>query len=99
MKKQIIRLAAIAVLAVATLASCISLNNGAAISSNSPIGPKMGEANSGIILGLFSHNGKENNIQRAAENGGIRKVSHVEYLNTVYWGGIYIKHTTRVWGE
>lgn len=79
------------------MASCITLNSGAAISSNSPVGPKMGEANTSIILGIISVG--DNNLQRAAENGGIRKVSHVEYADKVILGGVYIKHTTRVWGE
>ena len=97
--KKVIRLAAIAVATIVTMASCVTLNSGAAISSNSNIGPKMGEANSGIVLGIISVGGNENTLQRAAENGNIRKVSHVEYADKIILGGLYIKHTTRVWGE
>ncbi len=77
----------------------MTINSGAAISSNSPIGPKMGEAKSSIILGLWSSKGEQNNIQEAAKNGGITKVSHVEYIDKSYFMGLVIGHTTRVFGE
>ncbi len=86
-------------LATFMFTSCVTFNSGAAISSNSPIGPKMGEAKSNIILGIWSSKGELNNIQEAAKNGGITKVSHVEYIDKTYFLGIVVKHTTRVFGE
>lgn len=81
------------------MTSCMTINSGAAISSNSPIGTKMGEAKSTVILGLWSSKGDSNNLQQAAKNGGIKKVSHVEYIDKSYLLGLWTKHTTRVYGE
>ena len=99
MKKQFLTLAASAALAVLTLGSCATINSGAALAEKAPVGPKMGEAKSNIILGLWSSKGKENNIQKAAENGGIKKVTQVEYVDQAILMGLFIKHTTRVYGE
>jgi len=99
MKKQIMTLAASAAVVVASLSSCATINSGAAISSNTPIGQKVGEASSNIILGIFSTKGEQNNIKQAAQNGGISKVSQVEYIDKSIFGGLIIKHTTRVYGE
>lgn len=99
MKKKIMTLAASAALVVASLSSCATVNSGAAISSNAPVGQKVGEAKSNIILGLWSSKGEQNNLQQAAKNGGITKVSHVEYVNQSVFFGLFIKHTTRVYGE
>ena len=99
MKKQFLTLAASAALAVLTLGSCATINSGAALAEKAPIGPKMGEAKSNIILGLWSSKGNENNIKKAAENGGIKKVTQVEYIDQAVFLGLFIKHTTRVYGE
>lgn len=99
MKKQIMTLAASAAVVVASLSSCATINSGAAISSNTPIGQKVGEASSSIILGIFSTKGEQNNIKQAAQNGGISKVSQVEYIDKSIFGGLIVKHTTRVYGE
>ncbi len=85
--------------ALFSLSSCITINSGAALSEKSVIGPKMGEAKSTIILGLWSSKGEENNIQQAAKNGGIKQVTQVEYVDKSIFLGIVIKHTTRVYGE
>ena len=99
MKKKFLTLAASAALAVLTLGSCATINSGAALAEKAPIGPKMGEATSNIILGLFSSKGEQNNIKQAAENGGIKKVTQVEYIDQSVFFGLFIKHTTRVYGE
>ncbi len=99
MKKNIITLAASAVFAVSMLTSCATINSGAALAEKAPVGQKVGEATSTYILGMWSSKGQENNIQKAAENGGIQKVTQVEYIDQVVFGGIFIKHTTRVYGE
>ncbi len=85
--------------ALFSLSSCITINSGAALAEKSVIGPKMGEAKSTIILGLWSSKGEENNIQQAAKNGGIKQVTQVEYVDKSIFLGIVIKHTTRVYGE
>jgi len=99
MKKQIMTLAAVAAFVVATLSSCATVNCGAAISSNAPIGSKVGEASSNIYLGLWSSKGEQNDLKAAAKNGGITKVSHVEYIDKSIFMGLIIKHTTRVYGD
>ena len=97
--KKIMTLAASAAFVVASLSSCATINSGAAISSNSPVGQKVGEASSNIFLGLWSSQGEQNNLQQAAKNGGITKISHVEYIDKSIFLGLVIKHTTRVYGE
>jgi hypothetical protein len=99
MKKKITTLAASAALVVAMMSSCATINSGAAISSNEAIGKKVGEAQSTYFLGIWSSQGEQNNIQKAAENGGIKKVKQVEYIDQSVLFGLFIKHTTRVYGE
>lgn len=91
--------AASAALAVLTLSSCATINSGAALAEKAPIGPKVGEAQSTYFLGLWSSQGEQNNIKKAAENGGIKKVTQVEYIDQAMLFGLIIKHTTRVYGE
>lgn len=97
--KKFFSFVAAAMIAATSLTSCATINSGAAISSNSAIGQKVGEAQSGIILGIWSTKGEQNNLQQAAKNGGISKISHVEYIDKAIFGGLYIQHTTRVYGE
>ena len=92
-------LAATAALAVTMFTSCATINSGAAIAEKAPIGQKVGEAQSTYFLGLWSSKGQQNNIKQAAENGGITKVTQVEYVDQAILGGLFIKHTTRVYGE
>lgn len=98
MKKKM-TFAASAVFAVLTLNSCMTINSSAALTEKAPIGSKIGEAKSSIFLGFWSSKGEENNIKKAAENGGITKVAQVEYIDQFVLGGLFIKHTTRVYGE
>ena len=97
--KKMMTLAACAAFAALTFGSCATINSGAALTEKAPIGQKVGEAQSSYILGLWSSKGEQNNIQKAAENGGIKKVSQVEYIDQMVLGGLFIKHTTRVYGE
>ncbi len=94
-----ITLAASAAIAVLTLGSCATINSGAALGDTGPIGQKIGEATSTYILGLWSSQGEQNNIKKAAENGGIKNVSQVEYIDKSIFLGLVIKHTTRVYGD
>lgn len=99
MKKNFAFFAAAAFIAALSLTSCATINSGAALGEKAPIGQKVGEAQSTYILGIISSNGQQNNIKKAAENGGITKVSQVEYIDQSVFGGLYVKHTTRVYGE
>ena len=99
MKKNMTSLAAVVAFTVSMLTSCMTINSGAALADKAPVGPKMGEAKSSYILGLWSSKGEENNIKKAAENGGITKVTQVEYIDKSFFLGLYVKHTTRVYGE
>ncbi len=99
MKKKIIMLAFPALLAMFSLNSCVTINSGAALAEKAPVGPKRGDAKSTIILGLWSSKGRSNNISVAAKNGGITKVTQVEYIDQSVFFGLVIKHTTRVYGE
>ena len=99
MKKNFMTLAATAALAVTMFTSCATINSGAALAEKAPIGQKVGEAQSTYFLGLWSSKGEQNNIKQAADNGGIKKVTQVEYVNQAILGGLFIKHTTRVYGE
>ena len=92
-------LAASAALTVCFMCSCATINSGAALGSNTAIGPKVGEATSTLILGTWTSQGEQNNIKEAAKNGGITKVSQVEYIDKSIFFGLLIKHTTRVYGE
>ncbi len=94
-----ISFAASAALVASMMCSCATINSGAAIAEKGPVGPKVGEAQSTYILGLWSSQGEQNNIQKAAENGGIKKISQVEYIDKSIFLGLVIKHTTRVYGE
>lgn len=99
MKKKVMTIAASAALAVLMLSSCATINSGAALAEKAPIGQKVGEATSSYFLGLWSSKGEQNNIKQAAENGGIKKVTQVEYVDQSIFFGLFIKHTTRVYGE
>ena len=99
MKKNFMTLAATAALAVTMFTSCATINSGAALAEKAPIGQKVGEAKSTYFLGLWSSKGEQNNIKQAAENGGIKKVTQVEYVDQSVFLGLFIKHTTRVYGE
>ncbi|MBQ9191834.1 MAG: hypothetical protein IJ142_09615 [Bacteroidaceae bacterium] len=99
MKKNLMTIAATAALVTTMLTSCATINSGAALAEKAPIGQKVGEAKSTIILGLWSAKGQQNNIKQAAQNGGITKVAQVEYVDQSVLGGLFIKHTTRVYGE
>ena len=97
--KKIMTMAASAAFALCFMSSCATINSGAALGGNTAIGQKVGEATSTIILGAWSSKGEQNNIKEAAKNGGITKISQVEYIDKSMFLGIVIQHTTRVYGE
>jgi len=61
------------------------------------IGEKRGEASSVAILGLFAFG--DAGIRTACKNGGLEKVTHVDYRYTNVLLGIFCKYTTIVYGE
>ena len=96
--KKLFSIVAVAAFVVAGMCSCATFNSGASV-TNTAIGSKVGEAKSSIILGLWSSKGKEANLKKACENGGIKKINQVEYETTAILGGLVINQTTRVYGE
>ena len=97
--KKVFSFIVVVTIVLTSLCSCITINSGAAISSNTPIGSKVGEATSTIILCTWSSKGKANNLKKAAENGNIQNVKQVEYIDKSIFFGIVHKHTTRVYGD
>ena len=96
MKKFVKTLAAIAVCVV--VSSCATISKPIAATGNA-VGSKCGVAESTIILGLWSKDGKVNGIDKAAKSAGITKISHVDSYETNYFFGIVTKQTTKVYGE
>lgn len=87
-----------AIAACAILSSCATFSNPVAVTTNK-FGTKCGEASSMIYLGLWSHKGAENGIDKAAKEADITKISHVDSYTTNYFFGIVQKQTTKVYGE
>lgn len=83
-----------AAVCVFALASCSSTMPVAATAN--PVGNKCGVAKSTSVLcfGGSSNTG----INKAAKNGGITRISHVDYFTKSYLGIVNIKGT-RVYGE
>ena len=78
---------------VACLASCASVRP-VGVTSN-PVGSKRGEATEVRFLGIpFTEAG----IDRAAANGGITKISHVDQRTQFLWP-LFGKSKTVVYGE
>ena len=87
-----------AIAACAILSSCATFSNPVAVTTNK-FGSKCGEASSMIYLGLWSYKGAENGIDKAAKEAGITKISHVDSYQKLYFWGLVIKQTTKVYGE
>ena len=96
MKFTLKALAAVAVCAL--VSSCATISNPVTATSN-PMGSKCGVAESTIYLGTWSSKGAENGIDQAAKNAGITKISHVDSYQKLYFWGLIIKQTTKVYGE
>ena len=96
MKFTLKALAAVAVCAL--VSSCATISSPVTATTN-PVGSKCGVAESTIYLGTWSSKGEENGIEQAAKNAGITKISHVDSYQTLYFWGLIIKQTTKVYGE
>lgn len=87
------------VLAVAFVSSCATISTPVAATGN-PVGSKCGVAESTLYLGgLWSSEGEENGIDKAAKEAGITKISHVDSYTKNILLGLIIKQTTKVYGE
>ena len=96
MKLTLKALAAVAVCAL--VSSCATISSPVTATTN-PVGSKCGVAESIIYLGTWSSKGDENGIEQAAKNAGITKISHVDSYQKLYFWGLVIKQTTKVYGE
>ena len=96
MKFTLKALAAVAVCAL--VSSCATISSPVTATTN-PVGSKCGVAESTIYLGTWSSKGDENGIEQAAKNAGITKISHVDSYQKLYFWGLVIKQTTKVYGE
>ena len=96
MKFTLKALAAVAVCAL--VSSCATISNPVTATTN-PVGSKCGVAESTIYLGTWSSKGEQNGIEQAAKNAGITKISHDDSYQKLYFWGLIIKQTTKVYGE
>lgn len=69
--------------------------SGPVAATSNPAGSKMGQASSTGIICVATG---DSSIKTAAANGGITKISHVDYHTTSVLG-VYTKTTVTVYGE
>lgn len=105
MKKLVISLGAVCAL---TLMSCSTITTGAGIgalytgvsegqiATSNALGSKVGTSSSVGVLGLVAVG--DASIQNAANQAGIKKVSHVDVKKTSVLG-LFAKYQTIVYGE
>ena len=86
----------VAILSIAFLSSC-SVTAPVTATSN-PVGSKVGTAESTQIIGFFPDGG-DMSIKTAAKNGGITKISTVDFKSSLVFLFFVIKHETIVTGE
>lgn len=82
----------------AFISSCVTISNPVAATSN-PLGSKCGESKSTIWFGLWDSKGKDNGIEKAAEEAGITKISHVDSYSKYILFGLVQQQVTKVYGE
>ncbi len=88
---------AMAIAIAATFASCASSTTPIAATSN-PVGNKCGIASTTKFLYIFG--GSTNvGINRAAKEGGITRISHVDFVQSSFLGGLVTTFKTCVYGE
>ena len=92
--KKIIKLALCAT--VALCASSCSVTTPVAATSN-PVGNKCGVAKATTVLSIFGGSA-DCGINKAAKNGGITRISHVDSFTKNYLGIVTI-YGVRVYGE
>ncbi|TAG05085.1 MAG: hypothetical protein EAZ44_03965 [Cytophagia bacterium] len=67
--------------------------------TSNPIGSKVGSAKTTRILGIFFFDGGDAGIQKAAKNGGITKVSTVDFRTSLVFLSLVVSHETIITGE
>ena len=85
------------VIAIAALLTSCSLTVPVTATSN-PVGSKVGIAKSTQLLGFF-FDGGDLSIKTAAKNGGITKISTVDFKTTIVFLSFVIARETIVTGE
>ena len=86
----------LAIFSIGLLSSC-SVTMPVTATSNS-VGEKVGKAKSSQIIGFF-FDGGDMSIQSAAKDGGISKISTVDFKSTMVLGPIFMRYETIVTGE
>lgn len=94
---KVLSLLCAGVFAIATMSGCCSSTHVVGISSNSPIGSKVGTSTSISIFGI-GIGGPRQSIVSAAQDARIETISHVEEYDKTYVG-VVTRHTIRVYGE
>jgi hypothetical protein len=67
--------------------------------TSNPVGSKVGTAKTNAIFGVFHPDGGDASIQTAAKNGGISKISTVDFKRNLVFLWIVISYETIVTGE
>ena len=75
------------------LSSCAAVKS--PVTSN-PLGSKKGEATATSVLGWFAFG--DASVQKAAKDGGITKISHIDQKSTSVLG-LFAKYTITVYGD
>jgi|WetSurMetagenome_2_1015567.scaffolds.fasta_scaffold1002613_1 hypothetical protein len=95
--KKFVALVAFAIL-VSLVASCASTLPVAATSN--PVGSKVGVASTTVLFYMFClDNSGNTGVQKAAEKGGIKKISTVDIKTEILFPGVAIKRSCIVTGE
>ena len=86
----------LAFIAMISFTAC-SVTSPVAATSN-PVGSKVGVAKTAQIIGFF-FDGGDYSIRTAAKNGGIKKISTVDYKFSMVFLTLFMTHETIVTGE
>jgi len=95
--KKFQKVVSVALIVVACMLWSCSITTPVAATSN-PIGSKVGSAKSTSILGFFPDGG-DMSIKKAAKNGGITKVSTVDFKQSMVFLYLIMSYETIVTGE
>lgn len=97
MLKKIKNLTFVAFIAISMFLSSCAVTVPVTATSN-PVGSKVGKAKSTQILGFF-FDGGDLSIQRAAKEGGIKKISTVDFKSQLKFLWLVVGYETIVTGE
>lgn len=98
--KKIMSFAVVAFLGVTLFSSCLGAAyvdaTGPVAATSNPVGKKVGTSSSTNVLGIV-YTG-DGGINKAAKDGGIKKISHVDQEQTSILG-LFTTYKTIVYGE